>query len=366
MVQRILIVIAVFIVVLFIFSFFAAGGYREIKERKDTYTNPLAFLYDDNAPSPFDTTEGEESREDGATTTNTISFFGISFPSLPPFELEEIDVPESFGDTQFIASFDGERSFASIQNELLGLETEVDALKVELSEAQTFGTPSPMREQVVFSKFSNGVRETSPTAEYIIISASLTNTAPINITGWSVQSALSGRRAFIPTGVPTFKMGALGSISDVYLEPGKNAVITTGVSPVGVSIRENICSGYLEQFQTFIPPVSASCPAPSEELPDTLQNLQQYGASCVDFVETLRRCEYFLGSIPSDLSDACVHFIKNALTYNGCVERHRWRPSFSLGDWRIFLGRPFELWQNNRDVLRLLDKEGRTVDVWSY
>lgn len=359
MIQRILIAVAIFLAIVFIISFFAAGGYEEIKERKDAYTNPLAFLYDENAPSPFDETDAE-------ATTTSASLFGIPLPTLPPFELEEVDFENALGDTSFISSFDGERSFASIQNELLGLESEVDNLQEQLDETKTFGTPSPMREQVVFSKFSNGVRETNPTSEYIVIGASITNNAPINVTGWSIQSALTGARAFIGTGVPTFKMGALGSISDIYIEPGKDAVITTGVSPVGVSIRENICSGYLEQFQTFTPTLTSSCPSPSEELPGTLQNLQKYGVSCVDFVETLNRCEYYLGSIPTNLSDECGGFIKNALTYNGCVERHQWRPSFSLGDWRVFLGRPTEMWQNNRDVLRLLDKEGRTVDVWSY
>jgi len=362
MIQRILIAVAIFVVVIFVIAFFAAGGYIEIKERKDTYTNPLAFLHDENATSPFDFTDSEEI----ASGTESVSLFGINLPKFPSFELEPIEPPAPFDDDIFISSLDEDRSFSSIQNELLGLESEVDELQKKLDEAQTFGTPSPFREQIMFSKFSNGTRDTNPSSEYIVIGASATNRAPINITGWSLQSALTGVRVFIPTGVPTFKMGGLGSISDVYVEPGKDVVLSSGPSPVGSSFRENICTEYMEQFQTFVPSLSSSCPSPSEELPGTLQNLQKYGASCVDFVETLDSCKYYLGSLPSDLNIECERFIKNALTYNGCVERHQWRPSFSLGDWRIFLGQPFELWQNNRDVLRLLDKEGRTVDVWSY
>ena len=59
-------------------------------------------------------------------------------------------------------------------------------------------------------------------------------------------------------------------------------------------------------------------------------------------------------------------FIRNSLTYNGCAARHSWRPSFSGDTWRIFFGAPSELWSNSHDVIRLLDNEGRVVDVWSY
>jgi hypothetical protein len=365
MVKRIIIALIIFIALVFVISFFAAGGAKEISERKNSYTNPLAFLYDEDAPSFFDSLSSDADSESDIEE-NSNSFLGINLPTSPTFDFPTIDLADYLGDGSIISSDSSERSYAAVQEELLDLEKEYDDLQKQINEAKVFGTPSPHREKVLFSKFSSGTRESEPKLEYVVLSASILNKAPINITGWSIQSALTGARVFIPTGVRTFKMGGIGSISDMYVDPGKEVIVSTGISPVGTSFRENICTGYLEQFQKFEPSLSHSCPTPSDELPDTLENLQRYGVSCVEFVETLDHCEYYLGTFPDDITSQCQGFIKNALTYNGCVEGHQWRPSFSTGDWRVFLNRRFELWKNNRDIIRLLDAQGRTVDVWSY
>jgi hypothetical protein len=365
MVKRIIIALIIFIVLVFIISFFAAGGAKEISERKDSYTNPLAFLYEENATSPLDLlTSSTSSQLD--TDENTNSILGIELPETPSFDFPTIDLAEYLGNDSIISSDSSERNYAEVQEELLDLEREYDKLQKQINEAKVFGTPSPYREKVLFSKFSSGTKQSDPKLEYVVLSASILNTAPIKTTGWSIQSALTGARVYIPTGVRTFKMGSVGSISDIYIDPGKEAVVSTGISPVGTSFRENICTGYLEQFQEFEPSLSHACPTPNDELPDTLENLQRYGASCVDFAQTLNQCKYYLGSFPNDISVECQGFIKNALTYNSCVERHQWRPSFSTGNWRVFLNRRNELWNNSRDIIRLLDAQGRTVDVWSY
>jgi hypothetical protein len=366
MIKRIIIALIIFLALVFVISFFAAGGAREISQKKETYTNPLAFLYDENAISPFSKLfSSDESDTDSDSSTLSDSFQSEN-NSSSFLEFPSIDLSTYLGSATIISSDGNERSFRSIQEDLINAEEDYDKLQKQIEEAKVFGTPSPLKDKVRISKFFNGTRESNTKLEYITLSANNLNTAPINITGWSIQSALTGVRVYIPTGVRTFKMGRLGSISDIYVDPAREVVVTTGVSPIGDSFRENICTGYLEQFQNFEPELKKSCPLPSSELPDTLENLKRYGNTCFDFINSLNQCEYFLESFPNDISDECQSFVKNALTYNGCVERHQWRPSFSTGDWRVFLNRRYELWQNNRDVIRLLDKEGRTVDVWSY
>lgn len=326
---------------------------------------------------------GEGNGTDTATTTQTQRqslnpFAGFLSTSTDGgqqfFVFEQIELPG--GPTQAdqgaggdglpaIESADGLDTQA-IERELLDIEDEYDDLRGQLDEAKVFGDPSPHREQVSLSSSFGGARADRPSTEYLSLTASSLNTTPVDITGWSLQSLVTGVRVSIPQGVRVFESTQANTVDRIYLDPGAEAIVTTGPSPVGVSFRENICSGYLGQFQSFVPSLPQQCPAPSEELPSTLENLRTYGEQCIDFVRNLPRCSFYLDELPGSLSPACELFVKNALTYQGCVDAHRWRPSFIVGDWRIYLNQSRELWQNSRDVIRLLDAQGRTVDVWTY
>ena len=204
-----------------------------------------------------------------------------------------------------------------------------------------------------------------PPLEYLEISASGNNAEPISITGWSLQSAASGARVYISGGTPVFVAGTVNKMQPIYLEPGASAIVMSGPSPTGISFRENICTGYLEQSQNFTPELESSCPYASEMLPETGDNIRKYGAACFDFLKSVQRCNS-PSSIPSDLSAACRSFAGSAFTYNGCVSGYKTSPGFPLTVWRIFLNQNRELWGNSHDVIRLLDREGRTVDVLTY
>ncbi|MDP2649100.1 MAG: hypothetical protein Q8P19_04365, partial [bacterium] len=69
---------------------------------------------------------------------------------------------------------------------------------------------------------------------------------------------------------------------------------------------------------------------------------------------------------PAGISGTCRSFLANVLTYNGCVNVSKGGEVFASSSWRIFLNRTAELWSNSHDVIRLLDSEGRVVDVLSY
>jgi len=148
--------------------------------------------------------------------------------------------------------------------------------------------------------------------------------------------------------------------------PGASAIITTGLSPVGVSFEDNICSGYLGQLQTFFPTLSSSCTAPSDALPQTAQNLKTYGASCLDYINNLPAFEFPGPNLPSDLSQACRTFVATTLSYNGCVAMNRTQSTFELPSWRLYLAMRAPLWNHTHDIIRLLDNQGRVVDVLQY
>ena len=251
-----------------------------------------------------------------------------------------------------------------IEEELAALGEEYESLEEAAREARDFGTPSPYRDDVQIAQ--DAAIADSIENEYVTLTAAWDNTTPIDITGWSLQSALTGVRAYIPRGAQNFYMGIVNEQRNIQLNPGDSATAHSGYSPVGTSLRENICSGYLNQFQTFVPRFSEECPASAESLPLTAENLQLYGDACIDFVRTLPACFAPLESFTPELSFSCRGYLANTLSYNGCVERYRHRANFIEGSWRIYLSSTRELWRNSHDVIRLLDKEGRTVDAITY
>lgn len=238
-------------------------------------------------------------------------------------------------------------------------EERYEAEQERIRQAQTFGDPSPYRGSVSIGSYETSGSET----EYIEIINS--SQAEISITGWSIQSMVSGLRYPITTGANSFVMGSVNANEPIKLSSDMRAVIISGPSPVGVSFRENMCTGYLQEFGQFNPSLSLQCPAASSELPKTAQNVSTYGASCFTHLERTPLCTR-ASHTPSEISAACSTFVQQTLTYTGCADRHRWRSSFLGGTWRIYLGGASNVWSDESDVLRLLDADGRVVDVLSY
>ena len=249
----------------------------------------------------------------------------------------------------------------SPQEQLDAIEQQYESLKQSAENLRVFGTPSPYAGRV--SLGAGGATESGGT-EYVELNTAFM-ASPVTVSGWSLQSALTGVRAYIPLGAPKFVHGALNSVEQITLGPGVRAIVSTSPSPVGVSFRESVCTGYLAQFQQFNPQLSNSCTIPSEAAPVNASNLQQYGERCMDYVRTMAQCHY-PQTLPADLSYSCKLFIANTFSYNGCVATFRSDREFELDTWRIYLGSPGELWRNSHDVIRLLDAEGRTVDSVTY
>lgn len=334
MLKRTLITFAILIVIAFIIFWFLTGGPSAAWREIQTLSNPFSILFL------------------GGTSTGQY----IQLPWQPETLTHGTD----------IYGFANEAERQSNPETADELDAQYDALRKDLVEAMNFGDPSPYAERVRITG-AEGAKLYDPRAEYLQVSAEFGNTSPTDMTGWSLQSALTGVRAFLPQAASPFVMGTINATQGVLLEPGNTAIVVSGQSPSGLSFRENTCTGYLEQLQDFTPSLSASCPAPSDSLPLTPETLRTYGDACFDYVRDLPACHFPpSNTLPPSLSRECRDFIVTNFTYNGCVANYRARALFALDSWRLYLGSPSELWRNSHDIVRLLDKDGRTVDVLTY
>ena len=324
MIKRVLIVsLAVFVIALILF-WILTGGWAAVARTAQSLSNPIDLIF-------------------GTSTSG-------SFIKLPWQPSELTRGPD-------ISDYAGE---ADARNEASG---DADQSSNVPTDPRTFGDPSPYAGKVAIT--GESATEADPAQEFIHISASRNNTAPISITNWSLQNAVSGVRASIPQAAPIFVMGVVNEVRGISLEPGASVFVTTAASPVGTSFRENICTGYLNELQRFTPELSSECPTPSEMLPMNADNLRTYGESCFDYLGNVSSC-HFPTTVPSALSPACRSFIANTMSYNGCVNTNRGRSAFPLPVFRAYLAFRSELWANSHDVIRLLDEQGRTVDVLTY
>jgi hypothetical protein len=161
--------------------------------------------------------------------------------------------------------------------ELSDLEREYENVEAEAKRIANMGNPSPLFEKVQIMPGSSDPRSTSLSEERVVLTADYGNTSPISLAGWSLQSAYTGNYIPIEGGASPFWMGAVNTLAPISLAPGDTVYVTSGVSPVGISFRENICTGYLSQFQTFSPSLRLQCPTPREEVPRTKENNKQEG-----------------------------------------------------------------------------------------
>jgi hypothetical protein len=251
------------------------------------------------------------------------------------------------------------------QDQLNAYQNQYDELSAQAKDPKNFGNPSPYKNQITFGL--QNAQDSSPASEYLTVQASFANTAPVSLAGWSLQSAVSGVRIALPQAATQFVSGVLNNVNSVSLSPGSSAYIVSGPSPVGVSFRESICTGYLAELQTFTPDLSRACPSPSDELALNAQNITQYGDACVDYAKSLAQCHFpGLDQKPANITDACANFLLNRFSYNGCVYSHKNDTDFYAPSWRLYLASGVNLWRDTHDVVRLLDNQGRTVDVLTY
>lgn len=228
-----------------------------------------------------------------------------------------------------------------------------------------FGEASPYRGLVSMNHYVSGAGSLDPRNEYIELSIPQNASAPVNISGWILRSEATGSSITIPRGTEVPTSGTINTVQDIVLVPGTRAMLISGRSPIGASFRENKCIGYFSSFQSFSPSLPQNCPSPNDELISSSGSGYVRDASCIDYVNTLSRCQVAL-SPPTTVSGSCQSFLVKYLNYNGCVEAHQRDVDFSGSMWRVYLGRSNSMWRTQHEVVKLLDATGKTVDAFSY
>ena len=198
--------------------------------------------------------------------------------------------------------------------------------------------------------------------EYVVVQASSKNTYDIPITGLMLKSKVTTLEGKIPKGWSFPSPTNQGEGEVVMLRPGERAYVISGRSPNGQSFQQNTCTGYFEQGMNFTPPLPLQCPRPIDEPRPTAPNT--LSDTCLDYLKQLPRCQVPPFTVPTKLraDGNCQAFLFNKINYNQCVTNHRNERGFFKGEWHLYLNRNTRLWESKREIIELLDENGRVVD----
>ena len=236
----------------------------------------------------------------------------------------------------------------------------------ELKDTQILENFSQYENKIIIKNTTYGPKRNFDEGEYLTLFASNKNNDNISVTGWQIESIITKKRIIIGGAVEIFRSGVVNSAPPLFLAPGETVIVSTGRSPIGVSFKINKCVGYFEQFQNFSPGLNRWCPSPRDEFDDFANIPPPNDILCEDFVDKIGSCEIYLSSFPVGISNECAVFVSQNINYTGCVKNHKNDLDFLGNEWRVFLGRSEELWRERREVIRLLDNEGKVVDVLTY
>ncbi len=190
----------------------------------------------------------------------------------------------------------------------------------------------------------------------ITLSANLSGSDVLNITGWLLQAQGGGQ--FIPRAVNVYDTVGQPVESDIYLQAGDQVYIYSSQSVVGLNLRLNKCTGYLENSNHFTPPLPLNCPYIDRS------QVSSFSGKCQDYISSLGGCRLPDSNPPVPENDyACKSFL-DTINQRGCLDRHRNDRDFLSHEIRIWTGSRFL--DERHDRLLLLDKQGLVVDAYSY
>ncbi len=294
----------------------------------------------------------------GPVLTTRISSNGISYSGGSHF------LPSTPG-VSYINHRSGSLTLGTISEQVQQVSNRVNSLSKKVTQTVAFGTPSPYRGKVFMNHYVTNADASNPSKEYITIRVAANATGPIDISGWHIKSGATGKSATIPRGTEVPRSGLINAIQPIEIAPGDRAIISSGSSPIGASFRENTCIGYFAQYQSFYPSLPLICPTPYNELKKFYGLDYIRDSACITYVRSLNRCT-LVASPPVNMTSTCSAFLTNYLNYNGCVSAHQNDANFKGNTWRIYLGRNDSMWRKQYEVVKLLDAQGKTVDMFSY
>lgn len=250
----------------------------------------------------------------------------------------------------------------TITQQLSDVQKQTATLQKQIQAEQDAKTRSPYYGLISIQYVNRG---NTPNYEYAVLHMLDSATTTAQITGWRIQSIPSGQGTNVPDGTEIFWKGQVNGTAPIVMTPGDTVYLITGISPVGYNFRIDKCSGYLSQFQTFIPYISTNCPLPRNE---NLSSIPKISANntCFDYINSLQGCREQTAPLPLSLGYECINFITTKLDYTSCINTHKDDKDFFQKDWRVYLGRSSTLWQSEREDIILYDGSGKIVSELTY
>lgn len=184
----------------------------------------------------------------------------------------------------------------------------------------------------------------------------------INITGWYLTNK-KNEKMLIPQAAEELTYPYTGSRkTDINLDYRDEVIVSAGKSPKQVNFRTNVCTGYLDNYLEFYPSLDKSCPYIEET------KYSGFKRTCRDFIDRLDRCEMpdYSNNYDVSANSECTDFLNNNFSYDACYNQHSREIGFFEDEWRIFLGKTFDLFDNYEDEIVLRDKNGYIVDEYQY
>ena len=250
----------------------------------------------------------------------------------------------------------------SVESQIKETQSKIEELKKQIQVEEENKNASVYKGEVTLS-YSN--RSGDPTQEYLTIKAAKGSNQIIPVTGWRVKSLCSGNSVTIPKGTYLFFTGTVNSEEEIRLAGGDTLYLVSGTSPIGINFKSNKCSGYLTQFQNFVPYINNICPAPRNEDLSSIPG-RVINDACFDYIENFPACKTQTDPLPQTWSTECYNFIYNKINYPSCVNTHKSDPDFYQPEWRVYLKYSTRLWKNSREAIVLYDNLGKVVDTLKY
>ena len=251
----------------------------------------------------------------------------------------------------------------SVDNQIADIQRQTDDIKKQIQALEDSKTKSPYSKIISLQYVS---RSTDPKSEFLTFRMDTFSTSSVNISGWRIASTQSGNSVTIPKGTDLYFSGVKNAEDNINISADNTVYIVTGTSPIGYSFKVNKCSGFLSQFQTFVPYLSTgNCPYPRNE---DLSKIPKYvtNDACFDYIDSMPNCRVQVDPLPISWSSECRNFITEKINYLSCINTHKSDKDFYQKEWRIYLNRSTTLWKDRREIIVLYDNNGKIVSTLTY
>lgn len=182
------------------------------------------------------------------------------------------------------------------------------------------------------------------------------STGTIDITGWQIKS--NDGDEYIPQAVNLYDPTGLAPASDINVKAGDVVSIYSSSAPF--NLRLNECIGYAAHVANFVPALPLTCPYINQS------QIQQFSGACQNYLYTIGQCQTPALSGPQVPTNdyACMNYLENNFTYRSCFNQHSSDANFLSNQVWVWTGSsPVNQYH---DTVRLLDKNGLLVDIYTY